>query len=438
MASKLNLAMKTSGKQRRKDEASRKSNATIGISSTREKNKTSLFGKGEHLVSSRTSNDVLEHGQPLQPSVKIKLQLFPIDEHTRFGLEKDGHNPYLELTLKAQKRIHSVIKHLNKKWGNSSIAMGELMLFPYSIQLENLAASERWMSKDIDTTAEDVYAVIGRPSIFRLRYGWISDLEPKNLQLPPTSRGFEDCLQSEDAQKDFSKNVEIMEGDEQTFEDGTRTNKGVTLSSFAWADSLTNISIGGLLSDASLHGNTSRCDPAPLGQQIPFSSDSFDVAISNLIHGRPHGPRPSSNGSHSSILDAEETCHAFPFQKPSPVENVLPASSSPSGFCRQDASSKSFKISNFVEVGNLTEPTQEHVSQTLKDDLLPQTQGVNNVESSLGLADIKWTDSLGPLDLGLSSFRQIISGDSISLSGFFASSLDASHSYAKDGKVPAT
>ncbi|XP_043697645.1 TSL-kinase interacting protein 1 isoform X2 [Telopea speciosissima] len=350
--------MKTSGKQRRrKDEASLKSNTTIGISSTRGKNETSLVGKDEHLLSSRTTNDVLEHGhgQTQQPSVKIKLQLFPIDEQTRLGLEKDGHNPHLELSLKAQKRIHSVVKHLNKKWGSSSIAMGELMLFPYSIQMENLSVYKRWTLKDIDTSAEDVYAVIGRPSIFRLRYGWFSNFEPKKLQLPLTSSGFEEGLQSEDKQNDFSKKVEIMEREKQRFEDETRTNKGVTLSSVACPDSLTNISIGGLLSEASLQGNTS-CDPV-IGndlclQQVPFTCDSFDAAISNLIHGRAQGPKLSSNGSFSSILDAEETCHAFPFQKMLSLgENLLPAArSAPSGCCSQDASSKSFKISNSVEV----------------------------------------------------------------------------------------
>ncbi|XP_042513474.1 TSL-kinase interacting protein 1-like [Macadamia integrifolia] len=480
--------MKTDGKQRRKkDMASLKSNTTISISSSRGKtsartgsrkcksahemchlsgkNETVLAGKDEHLVSSKatqalgqpsldrvgisgTANNVPELAQTLKPSMKIKLQLFPIDECTRLGLEKDGYNPHLELTLKAQKKIHSVVKHLNMKWGSSSIAVGELMLFPYSICMENLGVYKRWSLKDIDTSAADVYTVIGKPSIFRLRYGWFSNSEPENFRLPLTSSGFEDYLQSEGIQRGFSNNAKTMEGEKQGCEDGLRTSQGVTLSSLAWDDCLTNISIGGLLSEASLQANAKCYDPVPVGndlclQQVPFSSDSFDVAISNLIRGRAQGPRLSSNGSHSSILDAEETCHAFPFQKlSSPGENVLPASrSAPAGSCNQDANFKSFKSSNLFKVGSQSETGLELDPQAPKNDLLPQTQGVNNLESSLGLADIKWTDSLGPLDLGLSSSQQINSGESISLNGFFGSSLDAFQScsfFARDGKVPPT
>ncbi|KAJ4952466.1 hypothetical protein NE237_029298 [Protea cynaroides] len=472
--------MKTAGKQRRnKDKASLKRTTTIGNSSSRGKtsakrtgqqqcksahemchlsgkNECSLAGKDEDLVSSKTTqalgqpspdkvsiseatNNVPEQGQTLKPSVKFKVQLFPIDELTRLGLEKDGYNPHLELTLKAQKKIHSVMKHLNKKWGSSSIAVGDLMLFPDSIRLENLAVSKRWTLKDVDSSAADVYTVIGKPSIFRLRYGWFSNLEPENLRLHLISSSFEDCLRSDSIQKGFSKNVNTMEGETQVCKDDMRTNKGVTLSSLAWADSLTNISIGGLLSEASLQSNADCCDPVPIGndlcmQQVAFSSDSFDVAISNLIRGRAQGLRLSSNGSHSSLLDAEETCHAFSFQK-------LYSGSAPAGSCNQDGNFKSFKISNLIEVGYQAEPSRELALQAPKDDLLPQTQRVNNVEISLGLADIKWTDSLGPFDLGLSSSQQLISGDTVSLSGFIGSSLDAFQNcsfFSRDGKVPST
>ncbi|CAN6567691.1 unnamed protein product [Malus baccata var. baccata] len=61
-------------------------------------------------------------GQKLLPQSKIKLQLFPVNEATRIGLEKDGHHPYLELILRPRKKITSVLKHLNDKWGRSSIA----------------------------------------------------------------------------------------------------------------------------------------------------------------------------------------------------------------------------------------------------------------------------------------------------------------------------
>ncbi|KAL6957744.1 hypothetical protein U1Q18_050210 [Sarracenia purpurea var. burkii] len=102
-------------------------------------------------------------------SEKIKLQLFPINEGTKIGLEKDGHNPYLELTVRARKKISSVLKHLNSKWGNSSVAIGDPMLFPYNIQLENLSTYKRWTLNDTGIHTGDVYAAIESPAVFRLR-----------------------------------------------------------------------------------------------------------------------------------------------------------------------------------------------------------------------------------------------------------------------------
>lgn len=112
----------------------------------------------------------------VQTSTKLKLQLFPIDEGTRRALEMDKHNPHLELTLSTRKKISSVLEHLTRKWGNSGIASGELMLFPYSVQRGNLAGHPRW-TQDSSVTAADVYEIIGSPPVFRLRYGWFSNTE---------------------------------------------------------------------------------------------------------------------------------------------------------------------------------------------------------------------------------------------------------------------
>ncbi|GMP50371.1 hypothetical protein CsSME_00017013 [Camellia sinensis var. sinensis] len=98
----------------------------------------------------------------IQTAVKLKLQLFPIDEGTRKALEMDNHNPHLELTLSTRKKISSVLEHLNRKWGNSSVASGELMLFPYCVQRENLVGFCRW-TQDSVLSAADVYALIGSP-----------------------------------------------------------------------------------------------------------------------------------------------------------------------------------------------------------------------------------------------------------------------------------
>lgn len=112
--------------------------------------------------------------RPENGMVKLKLQLFPMDEFTRKALEKDGHNPHLELTLKARKMISSVLQHLMQKWGRSTAASGELMLFPYNAQWKDLPNCQNWTLKETSASAGDVHAAVGSPTIFRLRYGWLS------------------------------------------------------------------------------------------------------------------------------------------------------------------------------------------------------------------------------------------------------------------------
>lgn len=43
------------------------------------------------------------------------------------------------------------------------------MLFPYSV-MDNLSNCRRWTMGDGDITAAAVYAAVGSPKIFRLRY----------------------------------------------------------------------------------------------------------------------------------------------------------------------------------------------------------------------------------------------------------------------------
>lgn len=83
---------------------------------------------------------------------------------------QDGYNPFLELTLSARKRISSVVRHLNTKWGSSSTVIGQFMLFPYNTKLEQLTSCRRWTSNDSAITAWEVYVDVGSPSIFRLRF----------------------------------------------------------------------------------------------------------------------------------------------------------------------------------------------------------------------------------------------------------------------------
>ena len=68
----------------------------------------------------------------------------------------------------------------------------------------------------------------------------------------------------------------------------------------AWADSLTNVSVGDLLSDA----NSQNGSAWP---GIPLSCDSFDTAIAGFLSRNQSPPM-------ASIFDAEETCDEFSFK----------------------------------------------------------------------------------------------------------------------------
>ncbi|KAA8546928.1 hypothetical protein F0562_003357 [Nyssa sinensis] len=504
-------------------------------------NKGTSFRETTKIV---TAQD-LKTGQ-LHPCVKIKLQLFPIDEGPLIGLEKDGHNPFLELTLSARKKISSVVKHLNSKWGSSSVAQGELMLFPYNVQLEQLASYRRWTVNDCDVSAGDVYAALGSPAIFRLRYGWFSIIELKTFGLPSTSASLEACLESEGIRKgctttseiiydkkqkrkvtseefkpiDTSKSADAVMTEQKSldiaadrmddevkidnvlaqstvpWDDGltnlsiggllseasllgkitnydpksngskldlqpiqlisdisiggllseaslqgkmnnynSKSNgskfglhptmdKGPAQSPLPWDDNLTNLSIGGLLSEASLQGKINNCDRKSNGSKTGLQptlliSDSFDAFISGQINSHPQVSKPSSHESHSSILDAEETCHAFPFRKFSSAgkDVVTLSGSAHSRGYSHDGSSRPFKFPNFAELDSQAGLAEDPPCQESNTDLLSHSRLYND-ENSLGLTSIKWTDSLGPFDLGLSMSQQINSRDGISINEF--------------------
>ncbi|XP_077246978.1 TSL-kinase interacting protein 1 isoform X2 [Tasmannia lanceolata] len=458
-----------------------------------------------------------------QPPMKLKLQLFPIDEATRRALEKDEHNPHLELTLTARKKISSVLEHLNRKWGNSSIASGELMLFPYSIQKESPESLLQWTLKDTIAIAADVYATVGSPAIFRLRYGWISnsDFGSGTLRLPPTSPHSDSFLQCKDIQEGYA-NMEISDGevvnvdrspspaltqpskqfieysknqlssmvekappmnsfldfpermirDIATDQDSTlpaslghtntsswlreeigdgitgkqwddvdniRMSNDTLLSAGEWADSLTNISMGDLLSEASRIADANCTDGPTEGsalhlQQIPFNCDSFDAAIAAHIAGTQDIPSLSSQIHPSSIWDAEETCDAFSFQKVTTNQEVPnPPEGASFGAFREITRVDSIGFHSLVEELNEIGPAKDAACE--RDPMAnPQSDAQDRDDSAKNfeLTDLYWPDSLGPLDLDFSSSRyqgqDLILGDSISLSGLnrlIATSLDA-------------
>ncbi|XP_057417311.1 TSL-kinase interacting protein 1 [Lotus japonicus] len=408
-----------------------------------------LHKKDKFIMEKREAIELELHpNQALNSCAKIKLQLFPINEGTRIGLEKDGHNPYLELTLRGRKKISSVLQHIEKKWGSSSTNKGEPMLFPYN-KMENLPDC-RWTINDSDTTASAVYAAIGSPAIFRLRYGWCCTYEPRSFGIPSSPIPHKPGVNYGGTEGDCNSNMEISrrehDKDEATSEEckaidmGNATSEIVTqkmdntsadpldneprvCSSHEqplppWMDSLTNISIGGLLSEASL---MSGFDPKSFGsnaatQPSQIVSDSLDAFIF-ARSSRPPVSRPPAEVLRTSILDAEETCHAFPLRKLSSSADVQTASGK--GFsvgCSQDVPSNLLKLLNSDKVNDQdSRPQNPLTGKTQTDSSL--SSRLYDDERSLGLTGIKWNDSMGPFDLGMAATK-LNGGDSASIGGF--------------------
>lgn len=337
----------------------------------------------------------LKSGEVVDPSTKIKLQLFPVNEVTRIGLEKDGLNPYLELTLRARKKISSVINHIHTKWGGSSIAIGELMLSPYESHLKHTFINTKWTSNDTAITAGDVYTALQNPAVFRLSYGWFSDQEPQKV---PKATAPHNHITSESMQKkiDNQEEKKLLETTDESHEesispwDDNMTNlsiggllseaslQGKQQTQIKWEDDITNLSIGGLLSEASMQAKINKLDPKS------FISDSFDAILSSQIKNDPQ----------VSILDAEETCHAFSFRKFSSSNKNVRVSVKSS----QDLNSNSFKFPHLLEVEKHAEEASVTESKT---ELFPRPQQQYNEDSrSLGLRGLSWNESLGPFDLG--------------------------------------
>ncbi|KAG8373284.1 hypothetical protein BUALT_Bualt11G0007900 [Buddleja alternifolia] len=300
--------MKSCKQQKRKIiEITRKQDDCVDVSV---KKSTNGIGRGHQKATESTKKLQLAPQIQVQvPSAKIKLQLFPINEHTRLGLEKNGYNPFLELTLSARKKISSVLRHLDTKWGSSSVAMGQIMLFPYYTKSEQVDSCGRWTLSDSAVTAGEVYVSVGSPPFFRLRYGWYSKQEmfstpPKSSPLEtrmdsgdrrgcssileiPTHQGEKIYEASEVIQKQNSVNEalrsdvnEMKALDEPTDVVGEVATDVVPLhSTVQWDDNLTNLSIGGLLSEISLQGkfngynlnSSNKSSMQPIGLISDFS-----------------------------------------------------------------------------------------------------------------------------------------------------------------------
>ncbi|KAL9336661.1 hypothetical protein Peur_071149 [Populus x canadensis] len=444
-------------------------------------------------------------------NMKLKLQLFPIDDGTRRALEMDKHNPHLELTLSTRKKISSVLEHLNRKWGDSTVASGELMLFPYGVNRENLVGYQRW-TQDSLVSAADVYFSIGSPSVFRLRYGWFFNVNFASVTLqapstysclpvggnekdktldsvstaePSTSDQFEkpenpcrDYPTSENNNhasilhsagvtnennefvatgprnnlvKSFDPAANISlhrkETDDRTNTqqsedvDGLRLSNVNPLSAGEWADSLTNVSIGDLLSELP-HVANHNCIESLIVQsnqclqEIPFSCDSFDAAIAAHIsrHQGKMGFHSAVASYTSSIWDGEETCDAFAFQKNHSLRKEVTTSSavaSPRVSKQMDRTSSITSSAFLEELPVIEGPNDYPTGGDPMDECSSDSQVVSNqVKDFNGLTDIYWPDSLGLLDLDIPSSKyhteDLILSDSLGgLNHLIASSLDA-------------
>lgn len=135
-----------------------------------------------------------------------------------------------------------------------------------------------------------------------------------------------------------------------------RLQTGNLLTPGDWADSLTNISIGDLLNEASDNMETNYAGPSHTScqYQVSFSCDSFDAAIAALMCKNQDKAsfQPTLESHAPSIWDAEETCDAFSFNKSSfPYKKVLEASINDSSeACRQHAKESSVATDIVVEV----------------------------------------------------------------------------------------
>lgn len=141
-------------------------------------------------------------------------------------------------------------------------------------------------------------------------------------------------------------------------QDDLQFNKASTSCVGEWADSLTNISVGDLLSEApdmedancitsSIHGSSNYI------HQIPFSCDSFDAAIAAHIkkHQSIADSQTALPSQLSSIWGAEDTCDAFAFQRHSFSEKVQNASKhNSSETCKQITLSNTTALGTSVEV----------------------------------------------------------------------------------------
>uniref|UniRef100_A0A0E0M556 SANT domain-containing protein n=1 Tax=Oryza punctata TaxID=4537 RepID=A0A0E0M556_ORYPU len=390
----------------------------------------------------RSGTDVnLTKEKDLQPTAKLTLQLFPINEATRKALEKDEHNPHLELILSVRKKI-SVLEHLNHKWGSPNIESGELMLFPYSAVMEDLATCQRWTMKD-NATIADVFLSVNSPSIFGLRYGWFYLVELqkglseinfayiKDFMIQKDTNGKcnehtfdDDCMpeQRPENPKDLSTLVcHMSSGMRRDVEDPDESinthllecrHKQVqsfhALPEEEWADSLTNIGVGNLL--AEIPGGVASDIVGPVcdqnGMHNESSLDLFKSSIAFHVSSRQAEARPECV-SHQTIWGAEEAYDEFHFVLETDSKQGSIKSTSGPRASTDHSKFEGFQgfLQDLAGAETAKDPPTIGVKSDVEETSTDSPRHINNdvVLKDCSLADIYWPDSLGSLDLEMPS-----------------------------------
>ncbi|KAK1306051.1 TSL-kinase interacting protein 1 [Acorus calamus] len=311
--------------------------------------------------------------------------------------------------------------------------------FPYDVELKNLVCNVRWTMKQTNTSAVDVYEAIGSPEIFRLKYGWILNADQNSFKMPLTALCSEDNFRSMDYQKECCDTKVTAENKHQSCWSSqmpqplssdlliTDNQKMSHQTSLSWIDNLTNMSFSDLLLEASKNSHTAGGNPLPVERnsypsQFPFSCDSFDAAIAAHIASNQASTLPTYV-PRSSILDVDETCHAFPVPKfsSSSKETTLPTEAEVQTQDPACQSTANLQPHSQEQLNHVDDLCNEEPTKNLQLDM----QGLPNDASSLGLTGISWSDSMGMLEFGVSSSRPYISSDSINISNLITSSLDA-------------
>lgn len=129
----------------------------------------------------------------------------------------------------------------------------------------------------------------------------------------------------------------------------------VAISEVDWADTLTDISVGYLLTEASKAANLD-CEVTSIAKNTlfhedPCSYDSFDAAVA-LHASRYQAAEQPAHTSHSTLWGAEETCDEFSFKLATARKQANTPASSPPDSDNDVRSSNSEGFRGFLQVGS--------------------------------------------------------------------------------------